>query len=227
LGSFANGQVPVDFHAIEGISQPVTAKGPTVLVGADGVWEWTGANAAGFGDPLTRDPAAVATDVAHGALADADAERVYGVILSDDTDGFDAVATEERRRHRLAARLASAVLPAGVERLDPDAIVRPLAGELAVARLADGTEVFATLPGRAVLGPTNDDPKAGCAIIDQLVREFAPEYATEETRAGWSVRYREYLCPVTGYRIDSEIIREGDEPTRGMSLASRIVKTEG
>jgi N-methylhydantoinase B len=25
------------------------------------------------------------------------------------------------------------------------------------------------------------------------------------------VRYREYLCPVTGLRVDSEIIKDGDE----------------
>lgn len=51
-----------------------------LMMGADSVWEWTGANAPGFGDPLTRDPAAVEADVAAGALSAEAAERVYGVV---------------------------------------------------------------------------------------------------------------------------------------------------
>src|SRR5437879_5262439 len=36
-------------------------------------------------------------------------------------------------------------------------------------------------------------------------------FATGEGRAGHRMRYREYLCPVTGLRVDSEIIKEGDK----------------
>jgi len=50
------------------------------------------------------------------------------------------------------------------------------------------------------------------------VRELGHEYATHEARAGYNVRYREYLCPVTGLRIETEILREGDEPLRDMVL---------
>ena len=38
-----------------------------------------------------------------------------------------------------------------------------------------------------------------------------PAFATREGRAGHRMRYREYLCPVTGLRVDSEIIKEGDK----------------
>jgi hypothetical protein len=40
-----------------------------------------------------------------------------------------------------------------------------------------------------------------------------------EGRAGWTVRYREYLCPITGRRIDTELLREGDAPLHDVALA--------
>ena len=53
------------------------------MMGADAAWEWTGANAPGFGDPLARDPGLVEADVATGALPAEAAERVYGVVPGD------------------------------------------------------------------------------------------------------------------------------------------------
>lgn len=223
LRSFKSGLVPVDFEAIEGISEAIAPKGPVLSIGEDDVWEWTGANANGFGDPLSRDPADVAADVAHGAVSVADAERVYGVVVSGGPTDYDCAATDALRRDLLAARLAVATMPEAVQRLADGSAVRPLAGELGVGRLHDGTEVFVTVTGRVILGPTSRDPKHGAAVIDRLIRDFAVEYATDQTRAGWSMRYREYLDPVTGLRLDSEIIRDGDEPARGFALSSRVI----
>ncbi len=68
----------------------------------------------GFGDPLERDPAMVASDLAEGYVTPAAAESIYGVVLTEGT--IDAAATAARRaqlraaRHRL--RLGAA---AGVE----------------------------------------------------------------------------------------------------------------
>jgi hypothetical protein len=33
------------------------------------------------------------------------------------------------------------------------------------------------------------------------------------------MRYREFLCPVTGLRIDSEIVRPGEDMLNGVRLA--------
>ncbi|MER7558640.1 hydantoinase B/oxoprolinase family protein [Nocardioides sp. NPDC126508] len=224
LTSFKNGVVPTDFSAIEGLSEVVAAKGPLIMVAGDSVWEWTGANAAGFGDPLSRAPEAVVTDVRHGAMTALDAERVYGVVIQDGV--VDAAASSEARSGMLAARLAAATPPNAIRTLDEATPVRRLAGELAVARDRDGAEVFVTWTGRVVLGPTSADPRRGCAVIDQPIHEFALEYATDESRAGWTVRYREYLCPVTGLRVDSEILRDGDEPMQTIALTNRVIGDE-
>jgi hypothetical protein len=72
-------------------------------------------------------------------------------------------------------------------------------------------EAFVTVTGRAVLAPASGNFKDGCAVLERPLRTVAPEFATREGRAGYLVRYREYLCPVTGLRVDSEIIADGDE----------------
>ena len=56
----------------------------------------------GFGDPLERDPAAVAADIAEGYVTPAAAERDYGVVWRD--GAVDAAATAARRAALLAAR---------------------------------------------------------------------------------------------------------------------------
>ncbi|MGH7386307.1 MAG: hydantoinase B/oxoprolinase family protein, partial [Candidatus Rokuibacteriota bacterium] len=56
----------------------------------------------GFGDPLTRDPAAVAADIAEGYVTPASAERDHGVIWRD--GAVDVAATATKRAALLAGR---------------------------------------------------------------------------------------------------------------------------
>jgi 5-oxoprolinase (ATP-hydrolysing) len=53
----------------------------------------------GWGDPLDREPQAVAYDVLNGKVSNEAALNVYGVVLGDD-DSVDAAATAELRRSR-------------------------------------------------------------------------------------------------------------------------------
>ena len=69
-----------------------------------------------------------------------------------------------------------------------------------------------TVTGRAVLAPASGNSKDGCAVLERLRRTVAPEFATREGMVGYLVRYFEYLCLVTGLRVDSEIIADGDDP---------------
>lgn len=215
--SFGAGEVPQDFDAIGGTEAQIEAKGPMLMVGPDGVWEWTGANATGFGDPLAREPERVAADVASGALTADAAERVYGVVLLPSGEA-DAGATAARRTELLAARLAAATVPSHVETVPDDAPLKLLGGELALVEHQGGRH-FVTVTGRALLGPAGGNFKNSCAVLERPIRVLAPEYATHQGRAGFTVRYREYLCPITGRRVETEILREGDQPLHDMALA--------
>lgn len=215
IARLAAGQVPQDFDSIDGAETEVEAKGPILMMGADAVWEWTGANAPGFGDPLIRDPAQVELDIATGALPADTAERVYGVV-----PGNGPTQTLRLRAERLAARLADAVPPGGTPATVPANVpLRVLAGELALMERDGRPEAFVTVTGRAVLAPASGNFKDGCAVLERPLHTVAPEFATREGRAGYLVRYREYLCPVTGLRVDSEIIKDGDEALHDLVLS--------
>jgi N-methylhydantoinase B len=59
----------------------------------------------GFGDPLTRDPAAVARDVKNDKVSLAVAREHYGVVLNEPTLQVDEVATEALRQQMRTASL--------------------------------------------------------------------------------------------------------------------------
>jgi N-methylhydantoinase B len=55
------------------------------------------AGGGGYGDPLTRDPAAVLHDVLEGWVSRERALEVYGVVLTESGEAVDVAATEARR----------------------------------------------------------------------------------------------------------------------------------
>lgn len=58
------------------------------------------------------------------------------------------------------------------------------------------------------------------AVARRNVNDNAPEpcpSTTREGRAGHRTRYREYVCPVTGLRVD-EIVKEGEEALHDIEI---------
>ena len=218
--AFAAGVVPQDLAALPGVEQPVDHKGPLVMLGPDSVIEWTGANNPGYGDPLTRDPHDVAGDAAAGWLDRGAATRVYGVVWTAEGE-LDEAATSELRARRLRERLAGAVLPAGgpPRCADPDAVLRPVGGDLGMSIVDGQPSEWVSLTGRVLFGPVSGDYRSACAVRQTPVNDVAPEFATRPDRPGAAIRLREYLCPVSGVRLTTELIREGDDPVPDMALA--------
>jgi N-methylhydantoinase B len=62
------------------------------------------ASGGGWGDPLARDPAAVARDVRDEKISPAFAAAVHGVVIDPATGAVDAAATAALRQQRRAAR---------------------------------------------------------------------------------------------------------------------------
>lgn len=93
-------------EAIAGEKQPVSW-GVFPLRGYDALYvRWNGGG--GWGDPITRNPDAVATDVAAGLVSTEAAQLIYGVAL-DGAGRPDAVATEQRRAAIRTERLQEKV----------------------------------------------------------------------------------------------------------------------
>jgi N-methylhydantoinase B len=78
---------------------------------------------------------------------------------------------------------------------------------------------WVSLTGRALLSPVTEDYRAACAVLETPVNAFEPEFAARPGRPGAAMLMREYLCPVTGVRLSTEIIRAGDDPAADMVLA--------
>ncbi len=92
------------------ILNPDTAPEPlpsktTREIGADTVLRHEQAGGGGYGDPLSREPAAVIEDVIDGKISAAFARDRFGVVLQD--RAIDAAATAALRRQRQAERGAA------------------------------------------------------------------------------------------------------------------------
>jgi N-methylhydantoinase B len=98
----------------------------------------------GYGDPLERDPEAVARDVADGYVSAAKAASVYGVVLAGGR--ADADATARRRAELRAARCRVRLEPAGDDAPASCRLSRAAAAHLAVA---EGDIVEFVNPGGA------------------------------------------------------------------------------
>lgn len=195
----AGGQVPVTVDEVSGEEEPLAQKGSPFAFADGDVVQWVSPAAPGYGDPLLRDTALVAKDL-DDLLVDAPtADRVYGVVVVDGR--VDEAATADRRRALLTERLGGQ---------EPGEPVDAPAGAV---RVGDLLHVVA---GRwwsngADLGPATENYKTAALRRETLIRLVAPEHEVVDTEMADRVRFVEYLCPVTGLRIDTELLADGDE----------------
>jgi N-methylhydantoinase B len=163
----------------------------------------------GYGDPLTRDPASVAADVAAGAVTALRAGLDYGVVLTDDAGGHpaaDLAATQSLRRRLRSERLGGRE-PAR-QRTPEDPKTRPFS--LAV-RIGDEGTLSCARCG-AVLAGAGQDPYARLVVRDVPVSSAAP----------WSAAYpgndrfviRRLYCPSCAAQVDVQVARRDDPVLR-------------
>lgn len=148
----------------------------------------------GWGDPIDRDPAAVADDVRDGFVSVESAREIYGVVLAED-GAVEVDATAERRREIRQSRVAGAVdepvdeqLPAGAVALTPD--VHQVGSEV---RTRAG----------AVLGTPTD------WVSGTVRRVVDPAAHGPYLRLHDELELREYLCPLSGRLLWSAVARRG------------------
>ncbi|MBI3106675.1 MAG: hydantoinase B/oxoprolinase family protein, partial [Candidatus Rokubacteria bacterium] len=123
------------------------------------LWQQINGATGGYGDPLERNPVAVAADLGLGLVTPGTAEHVYGVVVNDGSVDENATG---RRRAEIRARRRSRGMPAGqyVEQQR----LRILAGELPE-------------PARAALNQC-------LAASERFRREFVEFWGLPETFAG-------------------------------------------
>lgn len=89
---------PPRYEELAGEEELLAQQLPTHRFAADDVVAVRGMGGGGYGDPLTRDPAAVALDVADGLISPARARAVYAVVVDPASGALDLAATAALRR---------------------------------------------------------------------------------------------------------------------------------
>jgi N-methylhydantoinase B len=106
------GKLPASLDEVEGELETLSCKHTRSPIARGDVWYHSWQAGGGYGDPLLRTPESVATDVERGAVSEAAARDIYGVVIGAG-GRLDAGATEKRRAEIRAARLAAAAVPEG------------------------------------------------------------------------------------------------------------------
>ena len=163
---------------------------------------------AGYGDPLLREPAAVALDVANGKVSAVTATNVYGVCLLPD-GGADVDATirrrSELRESRLGARPAREVGGGG----EFDA---SLDENLAVVHVGSSEVVRCRQCGHDV-GARGSDLATALVRRDAALpaaipgmRAKADDYVDQE------LVFRAYFCPGCATQLRTEVVPSDEAP---------------
>jgi N-methylhydantoinase B len=162
---------------------------------------------AGYGDPLLRDPEAVLNDVRAGILAPHVAQRVYGVRLSAEQIDWSATAAQRRavRRARLGGR-------------EPSEPLAPPPGSMRIG------ELLHVVAGRwwcngADLGSCDENYKSRALLLETPISAIGEEFTTPFQEVADQVAFREYVCPVTGFRIDTELALRTQAPLHDIRVA--------
>lgn len=204
---FTAGRMPASIEEAGGHLVALAAKERTPVAPADAIVMMT-TGGGGYGDPLKRQPDAVAKDVEAGLVSAAVARAVHGVVL-DPSGAIDAAATETARHAIRQARLAEARPPAS------DRPIRRVALDQAVLRIADAValvdtdagSVFACQDCGTVLCAGHDDPKSGAAVRETAIDRLSPW-----NRFGLvgEIVVREFFCPACAHQLATQVRRKDD-----------------
>jgi N-methylhydantoinase B len=160
---YAGSTAQYRIHRADGTTERVSTKAAGVVVRAGDTFEFVSASGGGAGDPLARDPDAVAHDVERGRITADDASVVYGVVLGD-TKAADAAG---------ATRSAKPLYPGVVQR-GRVAFAEGSGTPLAVApdHWTDGCAVLEEPrpgPGPALVTRLYLDPGTGTSLYVETV----------------------------------------------------------
>jgi N-methylhydantoinase B len=202
--------VPSSWDAAGGTPESVGLNQVGIALAEGDAFRFANASGSGLGDPLLRDPAAVAGDVGAGYVTAETARSVYGVVLHG--GAVDDAATTLARDAVRAARRARAAFPS--RSADPPrnaAVVGRLADTVEVVRVAAGLAARCAACG-AGLAIAPGGWKGGAGVAETVLG--TPEY---RARAGtWAPRraegvvlMREYVCPGCAGLLDVDVAVEG------------------
>jgi N-methylhydantoinase B len=199
------GVLPVR-ERMEGDQESVRSKLTHLKLGHDDVFVALSGGGGGLGDPLLRDPAAVARDVAFEYTTVDHAGDVYGVVL--DSAEVDEAATATKRAEIRAARIGGAP---SAELREPDTIGVSLV-------LRDGAWACGSCSER--LADADGNWREGATLAEAPIAERYAEMGMQvrDRTEAPRVMLREHFCPSCAMSLGVDVATEDLETLKAPSV---------
>lgn len=174
----------------------------------------------GFGDPLDREPDAVAADVSNLLVTSHLARHVYGVVLGRD-GGTDGGATRGLRERMRAERLERAVVERRLEGVEATTIevwvdVGP---HLGLGPGADGEFYYVCTGCGLPICARGENYKEWSGRIDSSLPEIdADVFADPALELDVAVVYRIFVCPGCGSAFENELTIGHEPPFQDIDI---------
>ena len=209
-------RLPGDIDELEGTEEVLQLRQQNFVQRPEDVYAVLWSAAAGFGDPLEREPERVAADVDQDAVSLTAARDIYGAVLSSD-GSLDGAATEARRAELRRCRLDRATPPSTpVQRLAA-AVAFRVTENLAV-RLHGGRERFSCAGCAADLGPVDANYKLACARYDAPIEAANPIVGDPARFIDARPVFRQFFCPGCGRLIENEVALDYEPVLRDIEI---------
>jgi N-methylhydantoinase B len=216
---FAAGSIPTPAR-LTSPEEIIPAKAFGVDQGPNDVFIMRYCGAGGYGDPLARDPQAVARDVALRRVTAGEADRLYCVVLAADGT-LDEAATSKRREETVADRRTWRQPERGVRQLVGDRSNSWVVGPDLVVRSDGESDVMACACG-TVMSNLNGNWKSGAAWRDVPVTEGNRWCPPTTELVDDDFVLRQYACPGCGRLMDSKILRRTEPGLWDMRIEERM-----
>jgi N-methylhydantoinase B len=214
-----NGRMPADLEELGGEHTNVSPKTGGIVQQSGDVFSLSWTSAAGFGDPLERDPQRVVQDIDDAYISHEWAMKRYGVCL-DGSGALDSVKTGDLRKQMVNERLATVTSPG--HKLDKMA---ELPGDI---RVSEGLVISESEEGafytckkcRTQIQNTDENYKSGCIRRVTDVRDVGLSPIDPKLFIDDVIEYREFFCPGCGLLLQGDFNRPEDPDFPDICLAS-------
>ncbi len=209
---FADGHMPSTLPEISDTLEPGQNYATSYLAPGE-VFTMTWQGGGGYGDPLTREPDAVARDMREQKVTAEAARTVYGVIISDGVVD-PAATTAERDQQRTRRRDRSQVLGetrgqaslAAARRLDDNLVQAPAPG-------GSGT-IVACRHCAEILGGSDPGDTLALARYEGPSAEAGPQIIADPADyVDAPIVFRQYCCPSCWTALYSAVVPAGHTDT--------------
>ncbi|HEX3736548.1 MAG TPA: hydantoinase B/oxoprolinase family protein [Solirubrobacterales bacterium] len=216
LEQFAAGRIPAELDELKGEKVALNPKDPSIPQGRADVYHvnWNGGG--GFGDPLEREPEAVALDLELELISPATAAEVYGVVVGADGAADEAASAERRRGLRVERLRAAGIEAEPVEVSGAETPGTAITESLVIA----DDEILCGRCGHS-LSPADGSYKSGVGVIERPIETATPLSKDPAIFVDQKLLFRQFVCPRCATQLETELALEGDPILDDVRIATR------